>query len=174
MVHRIDEKVKWTVCLWCGRFFYYNENSNSEHAERKFCNLNKDDKPSNVCAVSHFRAPDNVKSALSVQRDTEIERIKTLDVLPIAPTCESPATGRDYGRYYGRESKLKNKKQKQTQKQTQKQKPSKKAESVIKWPRKHESPLDSLEKQHKEIEELSDEDIRKLNIIALRIGLNIR
>ena len=98
MVHRIEEKLKWTVCLWCGRFFYYNENSNSEHAERKFCNLNKDDNPSNVCAVSYFRASDRVKFVMSSQRDTEIERIESLDVLPIAPMCESPATGRDYGR----------------------------------------------------------------------------
>lgn len=166
MVHRIEEELKWTVCLWCGRFFYYNENSNSEHAERKFCNLNKDDKPSNVCAVSHFRAPDNVKSALSVQRDTEIERIKTLDILPVAPTCESPATGRDYGKHYGRESKLKEKKQKQGR--------AKKPKSVIKYPRKHKFSLDSLEKKHKEIDELSGEEIRRLNVIALRIGLNLK
>ena len=166
MVHRIEEKLKLTVCLWCGRFFYYNENSNSEHAERKFCNLNKDDKPSNVCAVSYFRAPDNVKSALRVQRDNEINRIESLDVLPIAPTCESPATGRDYGRYYGRGSKLKEKKQKQGR--------AKKPKSTIKYPRKHKFSLDSLEKKHKEIEELSDEEIRKLNIIALRIGLDIK
>ena len=169
MVHRIEEKLKWTVCLWCGRFFYYNENSNSEHAERKFCNLNKDDKPSNVCAVSYFRAPERVKQALSSQRDVEIERISSLDVLPIAPTCESPATGRDYGRHYGRGSKLKEKKQKQAR--------AKKPKSVISYPRKHKfslDPLDSPEKQHKEIEELSREEIRKLNIIALKIGLNIK
>ena len=113
MVHRIEETLKWTVCLWCGRFFYYNENSNSEHSERKFCNLNKDDNPSNVCAVSYFRADDGVRHIKDSQRDMEIECIESLDVLPIAPICESPATGRDYGRYYGRESKLKEKKQKQ-------------------------------------------------------------
>lgn len=166
MVHRIEEKPKWTVCLWCGRFFYYNENSNSEHAERKFCNLNKDDKPSNVCAVSYFRAPERVKVALSAQREIEIERVKLLDVLPIAPTCESPATGRDYGRYYGRGSKLKEKKQKQER--------AKKPKSVIKYPRKHKFSLDSLEKKHKEIDELTREEIRRLNVIALRIGLNIK
>lgn len=166
MVYRIEEKLKWTVCLWCGRFFYYNENSNSEHAERKFCNLNKDDKPSNVCAVSYFRAPDNVKSALSVQRDTEIERIESLDVLPIAPTCESPATGRDYGRHYGRESKLKNKKQKQ--KRVNKPKP------VVKFICKDKQSFVMPEKQHKEIEELSSEEIRRLNIVALRIGFDLK
>ena len=169
MVHRIEGKLKWTVCLWCGRFFYYNENSNSEHAERKFCNLNNDDNPSNVCAVSYFRASDDVKSVKSSQREVEIERIRSLDVLPIAPTCESPATGRDYGRHYGRESKLKDKKQKQ--------KRAKKPKSVINYPRKHKFSLDSLdspEKQHKEIEELSREEIRKLNIIALKIGLDIK
>ena len=166
MVHRIEEKLKWTVCLWCGRFFYYKENSNSEHAERKFCNLNKDDKPSNVCAVSHFRAPDNVKSALSVQRNVEIDRIESLDVFPIAPTCESPATGRDYGRHYGRESKLKNKKPKQ--RRVNKPKP------VVKFICKDKQSFVMPEKQHKEIEELSDEEIRKLNIVALRIGFDLK
>ena len=166
MVHRIEEKLKWTVCLWCGRFFYYNENSNSEHAERKFCNLNKDDKPSNVCAVSHFRAPDNVKSALSVQRDIEIERIESLDVFPIAPTCESPATGRDYGKHYGRESKLKNKKPKT--KRVNKPKP------VVKFTCEDKQPFVMVEKKHKEIEELNREEIRQLGIVALRIGFDLK
>jgi len=50
----------------------------------------------------------------------------------------------------------------------------KKPKSTIKYPRKHKFSLDSLEKKHKEIDELSREEIRKLNVIALRIGLNIK
>ena len=35
-------------------------------------------------------------------------------------------------------------------------------------------PFVMLDKQHKEIEELNNEEIRKLNIVALRIGFDLK
>ena len=119
MVHRINEKLKWTVCLWCGRFFYYNENSNSEYADRKFCNLNDNDRPSNRCAVAFHRSSDYVKEALKKAASIEVDRIKKLNEMPVAPTCESPATGRNYGAHYGRESKAKAKRLSETNYQSE-------------------------------------------------------
>ena len=44
----------------------------------------------------------------------------------------------------------------------------------MKFTCKARQPFVMLDQQHKEIEELSNEEIRKLNLVALRIGFDLK